>query len=420
MRFNFGPYSLDTSRRELRRGARAIAVEPQVFDLLLCLIRNRDCVVSKDEILRTVWRGRIVSEATLNSRINSARRAIGDTGKKQQYIRTVMRRGLRFVGEVEEEANDTAHDRGNSGRLRPIGLPRQEIRFIRTSDGVRLAAATVGEGMPLVKATNWLNHLEFDWHSPVWSPLLTHLAANFRLIRYDGRGFGLSDWSVDDLSFESYVRDLEAVVNDFGAERVALLGISGGVSVSIAFAARHPERVSRLVLYGGFPHGWFRRGNAAEIAQAEALISMIRHGWGADGDSAFHRLFTGLFVPGGTPEQIQWFKDLQRISTSPENAARLASMFGQVDVTNLLPHIAIPTLILHSRHDSRVPYEQGLMLARGIPGAQFVALESCNHILLSHEPAWGHFIDHLCSFVSQASTSATARPATNGSDRRAP
>lgn len=402
MRFIFGNYILDTTRRELRQGAAAIDVEPQVFDLLTCLVSHRDRVVSKDDLLTAVWRGRIVSEATLNSRINSARRAIGDTGKKQQLIKTLTRRGLRFVGKVEVEEDTIAAVPGSEiARPHPTELPAQEIRFIRTPDGVRLAMAAVGNGQPVVKVTNWLNHLEYDWLSPVWSPLLAHLTARFHLVRYDGRGFGLSDWDVTDLGFDAQVADLETVVDTTGLERFALLGISGGVAVAIAYAARHPERVSRLVLFGGFPHGWFKRGSAAEIEQAEALLTMIRHGWGRDDDSAFHRLFTALFAPGGTLAQIEWFKDLQRVSTSPENAARLAHIFGQIDVADLLPQIAVPTLIMHSRQDARVPFEQALMLARGILHARLVALESRNHLLLSHEPAWPSFIEQLCGFLNK-------------------
>jgi len=179
--------------------------------------------------------------------------------------------------------------------------------------------------------------------------------------------------------------------------------ISGGVALSIAYTVRHPERVSRLILIAGFAHGWFKRGSAAEIAQREALITMIRHGWGQD-NPAFHQLFTSLFVPGGTPEQHQWFKDLQRVSISVDNAVRLARMFGEIDVGELLRSVAVPTLVMHSRHDARVPFEQGLLMAREIPDARFVALDSPNHIVLSHEPAWRGLTDELCVFLDASAT----------------
>jgi DNA-binding winged helix-turn-helix (wHTH) protein/alpha-beta hydrolase superfamily lysophospholipase len=407
MIFVFGDCEIDPDRRELRRGGEAIHVEPQVFDVLIHLLQHNDRVVSKDELIQSVWGGRIVSEATLTSRVAAARRAIGDTGKQQARLRTIARRGFRFVSEVRQEA---PHGRSLASAIASTqvagphpsnNVPPQEVRFVRTSDDVHLAVATVGDGPTLVKATNWLNHLEYDWRSPVWSPTLAHLSARHRLVRYDGRGLGLSDWDVADLSFEAYVRDLETVVDALELGRFPLLGISGGVALSIAYAARHPDRVSCLVLVAGFPYGWFKRGSAAEIAQREALITMIRHGWGQD-NPAFHQLFTSLFVPGGTPEQHQWFKDLQRVTISVENAIRLARMFGEIDVAELLPRVTAPTLVLHSRHDARVPFEQGVRMAREIPKARFVALDSPNHIVLSHEPAWQRFVDEVCAFLNDA------------------
>jgi len=407
MIFVFGDCEIDPDRRELRRGGEAVHVEPQVFDVLIHLLRHSDRVVSKDELIQSVWGGRIVSEATLTSRIAAARRVIGDTGKQQARLRTIARRGFRFVGEVRQEAPHTRSLASaitlaqGAGPHPSNNVPPQEVRFVRTSDDVHLAVATVGDRPTLVKATNWLNHLEYDWRSPVWSPTLEHFSARHRLVRYDGRGLGLSDWDVADLSFEAYVRDLETVVDTLGLGRFPLLGISGGVALSIAYATRHPDRVSCLVLVAGFPYGWFKRGSAAEIAQREALITMIRHGWGQD-NPAFHQLFTSLFVPGGTPEQHQWFKDLQRVTISVENAIRLARMFGEIDVAELLPRVTAPTLVMHSRHDARVPFEQGLRMAREIPNARFVALDSPNHIVLSHESAWQRFVDEVCAFLNDA------------------
>ena len=395
----FADCEIDCDRRELHRTGLSTHLEPQVFDLLVYLVRHRDRVVSKEELIRAVWDGRVISDDTLTSRVGAARRAIGDTGADQRLIRTVPRRGFRFVGEVREEHSaSSAPVVVRSPRPDPSSL-QQNVTFCQTSDGVHLAVAAVGSGTTLVKAANWLNHLEFDWQSPVWSPTLTRLTASCRVVRYDGRGLGLSDWDVADLSFEAYVRDLETVADTLGLERFPLLGISGGAALSIAYAARHPDRVSRLVLVAGFPHGWFKRGSAAEIGQREALITMIRHGWGQD-NPAFHQLFTSLFVPGGTPEQHQWFKDLQRVTISVENAVRLAHMFGEIDVSELLPRVAAPTLVIHSRHDARVPFEQGLLMAREIPNARLVALDSHNHIVLSHEPAWQRFTAEVCTFLA--------------------
>ena len=218
-------------------------------------------------------------------------------------------------------------------------MPAQEVSFCRTSEGINLAVAVCGKGLPVVKAANWMNHVEFDWQSPVWSPLLTRLAAQFRLIRYDERGTGLSDWDVGEISFETFVRDLETVADALDLHRFALFGNAQGAAVAIAYAVRHPERVSRLVLSGGYAQGWRARGNPAEIEGRKALLRLVRVGWGQD-NPAFRQVFTSLMIPGGTLEQPQWVNDLQRVSTSPENAARLLQVFGDIDVTQLLARVA--------------------------------------------------------------------------------
>ncbi len=218
MLFQFGEHSIDTDRRELRRAGKLVAIEPQVFDLLVYLIRNRDRVVTKDDLLEGVWGGRIVSESTLTSRINAARRAIGDSGAEQSLIKTSARKGIRFVATVKD-----AEGLRPAAPVPPEPSPApgllQEVNFCTASDGVRIAYAAVGQGPPLVKAANWLNHLEYDWHSPIWSHLLHAAAAKYRLIRYDERGNGLSDWDVDDISLDAFVRDLESVVDANGGRK---------------------------------------------------------------------------------------------------------------------------------------------------------------------------------------------------------
>ncbi|MBM3586201.1 MAG: alpha/beta fold hydrolase [Alphaproteobacteria bacterium] len=244
-----------------------MALEPQVFDLLLHLIRNRDRVVSKDDLIASVWGGRIVSDSTLDSRINAARKAIGDSGSRQESIRTVPRKGFRFVADLRE-----------GSRPPPVPELHHEVRFCTTADGVRIAYSEIGEGPPIVKVANWLGHLEFDLTSPIWRPYMAELSAGRRLIRHDARGNGLSDWNVADLSFEGYVRDVEAVVDAIGVERFALFGLSQGAAVAVAYAVRHPKRVSRLVLLSGFSRGRRRRGSARAAAQSEALLSLMRQG----------------------------------------------------------------------------------------------------------------------------------------------
>jgi pimeloyl-ACP methyl ester carboxylesterase/DNA-binding winged helix-turn-helix (wHTH) protein len=396
VQFFFENHVLDVDRRELRRGPDLIALEPQVFDLLLYLVRNRDRVVSKDDLIASVWGGRIVSDSTLTSRINAARKAVGDSGDEQKLIRTIARKGIRFVCSVDEQVASAA---GAKAQPRPpAGSPPQDIHFCTAADGVRIAYALAGQGPPLVKSANWLNHLEYDWQSPVWSHLLHALAAEHRLIRYDARGNGLSDWEVDDISFDAFVRDLESVIEATGLQRFPLFGVSQGCAVSIAYAVRHPERVSRLVLYGGFARGRRRRGSHSQIEQSGAFLTLMRQGWGQQ-NPAFRQLFTSLFLPGGTPEQMQWFNDLQRITTSPENAARIRQAVDDIDVTDLLPKVNVPTLVVHCRDDAIQPFDEGRRLAAGIKGSRFVALEGRNHLILESDPTWGRFVDELRNFL---------------------
>jgi DNA-binding winged helix-turn-helix (wHTH) protein/pimeloyl-ACP methyl ester carboxylesterase len=404
--FLFGDYALDTDRRELTRRGELVAVEPQVFDLLVLLVRHRDRVVSKDDLLEAVWAGRIVSESTLTSRINAARRAVGDSGARQETIRTVARKGFRFVAAVTEAAGAAAP---------PDAIPppaatalRQEIQFTTAADGTRIAYAGVGCGPPLVKTGNWLTHLEHDWECPIWRPVYARLAARHRLIRYDARGNGLSDWTVSDFSFEAFVGDLESVVAASGVERFALLGISQGCAVAVAYAVRHPERVSHLVLYGGFARGWSVHGSPEMRRQMDALETLMRQGWGRR-NPAFRQVFTTALMPEATAEQAQSFNELQRRTTSADNAAAILRSINTFDVDRLLPLVHVPTLVMHCRGDSAQPFEEGRRLAAGIPGARFVALESRNHILLEGEPAWARFFDEVRAFLGSPARTPDAR-----------
>jgi class 3 adenylate cyclase/pimeloyl-ACP methyl ester carboxylesterase len=276
----------------------------------------------------------------------------------------------------------------------------QKIQFCMTSDGVQLAYARTGSGPPLVKTGNWMTHLEFDFESPIWRCLYRELSRDHTLIRYDARGNGLSDRDVEEVSQDVFVSDLEAVVDAAGLERFALLGISQGCAVSIAYAVRHPERVTHLVLFGGYPVGWAKRArSAAEKEQGQAMLTLVRLGWGQE-NPAFRQLFTSQFIPGGTKEQADWFNELQRVSTSPEDAARNLIANGDTDVSTLLGQVSVPTLVMHARDDARVPFDQGRRLAAGIPGARFVSLASRNHLILEDEPAFPRFVEEIRSFLA--------------------
>ena len=284
-----------------------------------------------------------------------------------------------------------------------MGL-RQDVRFCSAADGTRIAVATIGSGPPLVRASHWLSHVEHDLESPVWRPWLRELSRRHSYIRYDQRGCGLSDRAVDDLSLDLLVGDLEAVVDHLGLKRFPLLGSSQGSATAIVYAHRHPERVSQLVLVGAYARGARRRATS-ELARLEAdtLVNLVRVGWGRDNDS-FRQLFTNQYLPEGTAEQHRWWNDLERLTSSPEAAARTLAMFHDIDVTEIAAALEVPTLVVHSRGDARVPFDEGRRLATLIPGAQFVPLESANHILLEGEPAWPGFLDVLNGVLATSAT----------------
>jgi pimeloyl-ACP methyl ester carboxylesterase len=259
--------------------------------------------------------------------------------------------------------------------------------------------ATVGNGPVLVKTSNWLNHLEHDWESPVWSPFLRRLAARFRLVRYDGRGNGLSDRDVADISQAGFERDLEAVVEAARLERFVLLALSQGVAAAVAFAARHPERVTRLILYGAYAQGRNRRGSQNDAVTAQTMLAMMQQGWGQP-DSAFMRAFSSLYLSDASRVHIKSFAEMQRLSTSGEIAARLRVACDEIDILDLLPTITVPTLVIHARHDNVAPYEQGRLLAARIPGARLVTLESENHIPVPDDPAFGKLLDEIEAFAA--------------------
>jgi pimeloyl-ACP methyl ester carboxylesterase/DNA-binding CsgD family transcriptional regulator len=244
-----------------------------------------------------------------------------------------------------------------------------------------------------------MTHLQYDWDSPLWHHWLVALAEGRTLVRYDERGSGVSDRDVKRFSMDAWVEDLEAVVDAAGLERFSLLGLSNGGAVAIAYAVRHPERVSHVVLCGGLARGRLRRDPSSRArAEAEAMLSLIRIGWG-QANPAFRRIFTTLFVPEATQEQMTWFDEMQRISAAPETAALMRLAREEVDVTALLAHVVTPTLVMHAQDDAAVPFEQGRELASAIPDARFVPLEGRNHILLADEPAWAVFLRELNAFL---------------------
>ena len=385
--YEFEDCEVDPQRFELRRGGQPVHVEPQVFALLTHLIRHHDRVVGKTELLDSVWGYRHVSESALTSRIKALRRAVGDSGEQQRIVATVHGVGYRFVADVRE--NGAA----------PRARAPQQIRYCRSPDGVRVAYALSGCGPPLVKAANWLTHLDLEWTSPIWAHWLDGLARRHTLVRYDERGCGLSDWDVGEFRFDDWVGDLELVVDGLGLERFPLLGISQGAAVAIAYAVRHPERVSRLVLSGAYGRGRFARAaTAEEKEEAELDLVLGRIGWRHD-DPTFRQVFASQFLPDGTRELWDAFNDLQRATTSNDNVVRFLDVFAHIDVSGLAASVPCPTLILHSRGDLRVPKAQAQELAALIPDSRLCFLDSRNHILTEDEPAWPEFLAELDAFL---------------------
>jgi DNA-binding winged helix-turn-helix (wHTH) protein/pimeloyl-ACP methyl ester carboxylesterase len=391
--YRFGPFCLDIRERRLSRSGKAIPLRGKVFDTLSVLVENSGRLLSKQELLDAVWPETAVEENNLNHNVSVLRKALGEKVTGQKYIETVPKVGYRFAAPVE----------GASSSAGPVSLAsakaRQEIRYCTTRDGVRLAYASIGNGPPLVKASNWLTHLDLEWDSPIWRHWWAALSVHHRVVRYDERGNGMSQRDVPDVSFDTWIHDLETVVDAAGLERFSLLGISRGGSIALAYAVKHPDRVSHLVLYGAFAAGLNHVGTPHEKEERRAVTSLARLGWGLK-NPAFCKMFTCRFIPEATPEHGQWFDELQRVSTSPENAARLMERDGEIDVRPLLRQVRIPTLVMHCDRDQVVPPMCGQQLAAEIPGARYVSLPSANHLILETEPAWPLFLEELGLFLN--------------------
>ena len=388
-KYLFGNYLLDVDERRLLRDNEEIRLRGKLLDTLCVLVENAGKLVRKDAFMESVWPDSVVEDNNLDYCISQLRKLLHPA----KYIETVPRHGYRFVAHVQRTDAPIELSAGSIPRR-----GRQEIRYCMTSDDVRLAYASIGAGPPLVKASNWLTHLDLEWESPIWRHWWGELSRYHRVIRYDERGNGMSQREVPHVSFETWVQDLETVVDVVGLERFALLGISRGGAIAIAYTVRHPERVSHLVLYGAFAAGLNYSGAPKDINARRALIDLTRLGWGLH-NPAFCRVFTCRFIPNATPEHEQWFDDLQRISTSPENAARLMEIDDKIDVRDLLPLVRVPTLVVHCDREKAVPAECGRQIAAAIPGARYVSLSSANHLILEEEPAWKIFLEELGDFL---------------------
>ncbi len=394
MRLNFADCDLDTDAHILRREGREVHVEPQVFDLIACIAKANGDLVSYDELIAQVWAGRIVSDATIAARVSAARSAIGDDGKRQAILRTVPRRGIQLVVPV---INQNDSDATPNVTDTPTNKRNQTIRYTQSKDGTGIAWATSGDGPPLLRAGHWMSHLEHDWTSPVWQPQLDRLSAGHTLIRYDPRGTGLSDRHLNGATLVELTDDLEAVADAAGLERFPIYATSQSVPVALSFAARHPKRVTRLALLNGLVVGSTARG---DHDRTEALLAMIRSGWGQPG-SPFMRALSTVFVPDATRDEVDSLMEMQALSATADVAAELRKTIGAIDVSDCLSAVACPTLVVHSTGDQVQSVEGSRILARTLQNAQFQTLNSQNHILVPSDPIWENCLEQIEAFLAE-------------------
>jgi pimeloyl-ACP methyl ester carboxylesterase len=397
--FEFGPFRLELRQHRLLRQDRSVPLTGKAFNTLCVLVERHGELVSKQDLMSAVWPMTTVEENNLDRNISTLRKALGEQANGDPFIETVPRVGYRFVAPVTEASPNQLMPVRDQG---PGTSSRQEIRFCVTDDKVRLAYSTVGSGHPLVRVANCFNHLDFEWERPTWRHWVRDLGKNQTLVRYDGRANGLSDWEVADISLDAWIHDLETVVDAAGIQKFALMGHSQGGAIAIAYAARHPERVSHLVLLGAYSRGAHHRDLPDGVEVRRALETLVQLNWGKTNPSFFH-VVTDLYIPEkATPEDKRWFKELQVVSMSPSNLVRVMQACDAINVRPLLPSISVPTIVFHSDRDRVAPPQEGRILAAEIKGARFVPLSGANHLLLEEEPSWNVFREEVSTFLTRA------------------
>lgn len=389
-----GRFSLDLRNARLLAGGRHVPLGSRAADVLVALARAQGEIVSREELIAQAWRGLAVDDNNLPVQIGVLRKLLGTAPDGSSWIQTVSGRGYRLHAPPAEDEQPP---------LPP--LEPQSLSFCRTSDSVNLAVGVRGEGPPLVRVGLWMTHLEYEARTRVWAPLLSHLSRASTLVCYDARGCGLSDRDVTHFSLDRSVSDLLAVLDHLAIERATILGMSQGAPVAVRFAAQHPDRVDKLILHGGFARGWGVEAEPAVVAHAEALITLIRQGWGRDNPS-FRQIFTSLGFPDGSRDDFDAYNELQRHSVEPETAARIVESLREIDVRPDLARIVAPTLVTHSLRDAWVPVEAGRGLAAGIRGARFMGLDSSNHLPIPPDAEF----HRLAAAIADAAT-ASVRPA---------
>ena len=391
-KYLFDSYVLDVDERRLLRDNEEIRLRGKLFDTLCVLVENAGKLVRKDAFMESVWPDSIVEENNLDYCISQLRKLLHPA----KYIETVPRHGYRFVAEVTTPKPNSRLIQLETP-IQPQDIPEQTIEFFTTSDGVRIAYHIGGQGPGLVRTIHWLNHLDYEWKTPLRRQWLSEIMRHNTLLRYDQRGSGLSDWNVSDFSFERTVQDFEELVDAAGLERFSILGGCQGAAVGIAYAVRHPERVTKLIINGTFANGWPAPGPGAQ-EHLEAMLTLIRSGWGRD-NPAFRQLWTTLFRPDVDAVEASWLNELQRVSSSPENAARMIAEFPNIRILDMLPKISCPTLVLHSRDDGAVPVQEGKLIAARIRGSRFVELPSRSHMVGPGDSGWEQLVQEFSAFM---------------------
>jgi pimeloyl-ACP methyl ester carboxylesterase/DNA-binding winged helix-turn-helix (wHTH) protein len=401
--YSFGPFRLEVRERRLLRDGEHVPLLGKAFDTLVALVEGAGTLQRQHVLMDRLWPDVSVEQNNLQQAISLVRRALADAPGVE--IETVRGQGYRLHARVSR-ISETAPARPQAvtasavAAALPPGRTAQRTHFCAAHDGARIAYAQLGTGPTIVKAANWLSHLELDWDGPVWPHWLERLSRGRCLVRYDARGNGLSDWSPPSIQWPDFIADLGTVFDAAGVTRAPVLGISQGASVAVAFAARHPERVSGLILVAGCARGWRVKASAKLRERMEALMVLMRQGWGGE-HPAFRQIFTSSFFPRAAAAETDWFNELQRQTASPDNAAAMLSALGDVDVRGQLSAVRVPTLVVHPRGDMIVPMKDGIELAAGIAGARFVPLDTDNHILLADDPAWAHFDAVLEQFLRE-------------------
>lgn len=392
MAYIFANCLIDPDKRLFLRQESPIHLEPQVFDLLLALADKQGRLATKDDLIETVWHGLCVSDATISARISAARKAVGDTGRAQAIIKTVHGRGFLLNVEVTQTKAAVVASQ------QPDHSNTQNIQFTKSSHGARIAFSKSGDGPPLVRVAHWLSHLELDWHSAVWRPLIEALESKHMLYRYDQRGTGLSSRDLECADLDAFVKDLKAVADANQLDRFPIFAASQAVPVAIRFAYLYPERVTGLVLYGGYAKGRALREAAQGDIDENTILGLIRAGWGKAG-SPFVNAFSTLFMPDATPDQLAGFVKMQTETIASDNAALLRGIIDRFDVADILQSIRTPTLVIHAISDAVQPVDQGRVLASEIPGARYVSLESRNHVPLPQEETWTQMMHEVRLFL---------------------